>query len=54
MQVAELIKSDAGNISRIERGQQTPSKELVEKLVALFKDEGLTELHILFPERYTD
>ena len=30
MQVAELIKSDAGNISRIERGQQTPSKELVE------------------------
>ena len=54
MQVAELIKSDAGNISRIERGQQTPSKELVEKLVALFKDEGLTELHILFPELYTD
>lgn len=51
-QVAEAVGSDSGNISRIERGKQNPSKEMVTKLVALFADEGLTELQILFPERF--
>lgn len=50
--VAELVQSDTGNLSRIERGLQTPSKELIAKLVELFADEGLTELKILFPERF--
>lgn len=53
-QVAEAVGSDSGNISRIERGKQNPNKEMVAKLVKLFETEGLTELQILFPERYTD
>ena len=53
-QVAQSVNSDAGNLSRIENGKQMPNKELSEKLVQLFNEQGLTELKILFPERYLE
>ena len=53
-EVAKRVDSDTGNISRIERGKQTPSKELVTKLVGLFSDYGITEVHIIYPERFSD
>lgn len=43
---------DTGNLSRIERGKQVPSPEKLEKLVELFSLYGITEAHILFPQRY--
>ncbi|MCG8998135.1 helix-turn-helix domain-containing protein [Laribacter hongkongensis] len=46
-------KLDTGNLSRIENGKQTPSKDLSERLAALYADDGLTEMHILFPHRFT-
>lgn len=51
--VADAVGSDTGGLSRIERGQQTPSKKLTEKLVKFFDGE-LTEVQILFPERFAD
>lgn len=51
--VAEAVGIDSGNLSRIERGNQTPSKKLTEKLVAFFDNE-VTEVQILFPERFAD
>lgn len=53
-EVAKRVDSDTGNISRIERGKQTPSKELIVKLVNLFSDCGITEVHIIYPERFSD
>ena len=51
--LAELTGSDAGNISRIERGIQTPSKELAEKLASVFSQNVITEIEIIFPERFS-
>ncbi|OSI21674.1 helix-turn-helix domain-containing protein [Neisseria dumasiana] len=53
-EVAKHVNSDTGNISRIERGKQMPSKELVSKLVDLFSSQGITEVHIIYPERFPD
>mgnify|MGYP003602772157 CR=1 FL=1 len=53
-EVAKRVDSDTGNISRIERGLQTPSKELITKLVGLFSDYEITEVHIIYPERFSD
>ncbi len=50
-QVSIAIGLDPGNLSRIERGYQTPSKEAAEKLVNFFDNE-LTEIQILYPERF--
>ena len=50
--VAESVGSDTGNISRIERGQQIPNRELLSNLVDLFKENEITEVHILYPERF--
>jgi transcriptional regulator with XRE-family HTH domain len=47
--VAQELGIDPGNLSRIERGKQTPSKDLATKLAQRF---GLTEMQILYPERY--
>lgn len=44
---------DMGNLSRIERGKQTASPALAEKLCLVFGGE-LTELQILYPERFMD
>nr|WP_225777062.1 helix-turn-helix transcriptional regulator [Pseudomonas sp. Marseille-Q3773] len=42
---------DSGNLSRIERGAQKTSTALAEKLVQVFEGD-LTEMHILYPERF--
>lgn len=52
--VASLINSDAGNLSRIENGKQIPSKDLLSKLVMFYNDEGITEIHIIYPERFIE
>ena len=38
-QVAELVGSDSGNISRIERAKQIPNRDLAAKLVELFRED---------------
>ncbi len=43
---------DTGNLSRIERCEQRASPTTAEKLVRVF-DGDLTEIHILYPERFT-
>jgi len=48
--VANEVGIDTGNLSRIERGLQIPSKELAEKLVKFFDNE-ITETQIIYPER---
>ena len=50
--VAKSVGSDTGNISRIQRGQQIPNRELLSNLVDLFKENEITEVHILYPERF--
>ena len=50
--LAELgDRVDSGNLSRVERGTQRASASLAEKLVQVFGGE-LTEIHILYPERF--
>jgi transcriptional regulator with XRE-family HTH domain len=49
--VADAVSTDPGNLSRVERGEQTPSKELAEALCKYF-DHALTEIEIFYPERY--
>lgn len=43
--------TDTGNLSRIERGIQRPSIGLAESLCKVFGGD-LTEIHILYPERF--
>lgn len=49
--VADGVNSDPGNISRIERGKQC-SPALAAKLVAFFGADAISELEILYPQRY--
>lgn len=49
-QVASGVGIDTGNLSRIERGLQVPSKELAEALVKYFDNE-VNETQIIYPER---
>lgn len=51
--VSKIVGSDPGNLSRIENGKQIPNRMLISKLVQLFRSEDLTELHILYPERFS-
>lgn len=44
-------RTDTGNLSRIERGEQRASTLLAENLSKVFNGE-ITEMHILYPERY--
>lgn len=53
VQVSTSTGIDPGNLSRIERGCQTPSKGVAEKLAKFFGHE-VTEIQILYPERYTE
>lgn len=50
-QVADSVGIDPGNLSRIERGTQVPSKDLAEKLVNFFNNE-IDEIQIIYPERF--
>lgn len=52
-QVALAVGIDSGNLSRIERGTQTPSKDLTERLVGFYEGE-VTEMQIIFPERFAE
>jgi transcriptional regulator with XRE-family HTH domain len=50
--VADAVGIDTGNLSRIERGLQVPTKDLTEKLAKFFDNE-VTETQIIYPERFT-
>ncbi|MET3122624.1 putative transcriptional regulator [Oxalobacteraceae bacterium GrIS 2.11] len=49
--VADSVDMDPANLSRVERGEQIPSKETVAALAKFFGHE-VTEMQIIFPERY--
>lgn len=49
--LAAKVESDVGNLSRIERGTQTPSPELAEKICIQFDGE-INELQIIYPQRF--
>ncbi len=51
--VAQQVKCDMGNLSRMERGKQRPSLELAERMVIFFAGD-LSELQVLYPERFKD
>jgi len=51
-EVALAVGTDAGNMSRIENGKQKASAAMAAKLAKHFGHE-ITELQILYPERYT-
>lgn len=50
-EVGREVGIDPGNLSRIERGEQMPSKEVLAAIVEYFTGE-ITEAHVLFPERF--
>ncbi len=50
-EVADAVGIDTGNLSRIERGLQVPSKDLTERLAKYFEGE-VTETQIIYPERF--
>lgn len=50
-EVSSAVGTDTGNLSRIERGLQIPSKELAESLVKYYDNE-ITETQIIYPERF--
>lgn len=49
--VAKAVGCDKSHYWRIETGQQVPSAALAAKIAAYFEGE-ITELEILYPERY--
>ena len=51
--LATLVQSDVGNLSRIERGVQTPSKTLAEKICFVFAGE-INELQLIYPSRFPE
>jgi transcriptional regulator with XRE-family HTH domain len=50
--LAVLVGSDVGNLSRIERGVQIPSRELAEKICEQFGGE-INEIQLIYPERFS-
>lgn len=52
-ELAVVVGSDVGNMSRIERGVQIPSKDLAEKICKQFPGE-INEIQLIYPERYSD
>ncbi|WP_313377976.1 helix-turn-helix domain-containing protein [Achromobacter insolitus] len=50
-QLATAADMDPGNLSRIERGIQVPSKGLAEKLARAL-DGAVSEIEIIYPERF--
>lgn len=52
-QVAQAIGTDAGNLSRVENGKQTPSPKMAARLALHFGYE-ITEIQILYPERFAE
>lgn len=50
-EVAAAVGLDTGNLSRIERDEQTPSLEVAANLAAFYGHE-ISEIQILYPKRY--
>lgn len=50
-QVAARVGVDQTHIARIERGDPC-SPGVAAKLARLFKREGITEMHVFYPERF--
>lgn len=51
IQVGKACLIDPGNLSRIERGEQLPGKDVVARLVDYFGGE-ISEVQIIYPERF--
>lgn len=51
-EVADAVEVDTGNLSRIENSKQTVSKDLAARLATFYGHE-VTEMQIIYPERYT-
>ncbi len=51
VQVAQACETDAGNLSRVERGLQQASPALAARLALHFGGE-ITELQVLYPRRW--
>lgn len=51
IKVAREVDIDQGHYSRIERDGKC-SREVAQKIVEFFGREWITELHVLYPERY--
>lgn len=51
VELGKKVGSNSGNLSRIERFIENPSPKLAERISAFFAGE-LTEMHLLYPERY--
>jgi transcriptional regulator with XRE-family HTH domain len=51
MDVAKATDIDTGNLSRIENGSQK-SLAKAERLVGFFGHDAITEIEILYPERF--
>ena len=49
--LAKKVGSDVGNLSRIERGVQTPNAQLAERICNVFPGE-VSELQLIYPARY--
>lgn len=52
-EVARKVGTDSGNLSRIELGRQSITRELAASLASFYGSE-ICELHIFYPERYSD
>ena len=46
------IKTDHASLSRLERGKHGASTAMAEKLALVFGEAQLSEMQVLYPERY--
>lgn len=46
--------TDTSNLSRLERGVQRASTQMAESIVKVFGKRALTEIHVLYPERFAE
>ncbi|HXT04665.1 MAG TPA: helix-turn-helix transcriptional regulator [Casimicrobiaceae bacterium] len=51
-EVGAAIGTDQGYVSRVERGEQGISPEMAARIVTFFGRDEITEMQILYPERY--
>ena len=47
-------ETDTGNLSRIERGLQRASPQMAESICKVFGRKALTEIHVLYPDRFSE
>lgn len=52
-EVGRAVSIDPANLSRIETMKQPASPELAEKLVAYYGADAISELHVLYPQRFS-